>query len=163
MSMNNLVQDIEKRVEALLAEDPAYFLVEVRIKPTNNVKVYVDGDQGISIEKCVALNRALYKQLEASNLFPDGDFSLELSSPGLDEPLKLYRQYLKNLGRPVEVVLHDGRKIEGTMKEVDDTGLMVEEIKGRRLNGKPVGKKLEKLEHRIPFTDIKSTHIQITF
>jgi len=59
----------------LLEEQPQYFLVEVKIKPTNNIKVFLDGDQGITIEKCIAVNRALYKQLEESGMFPDGDFS----------------------------------------------------------------------------------------
>ncbi len=71
------------------------------------MKVFIDGDQGISIEKCVMYNRALYKRLEEMQFFPDGDFSLEVSSPGLDEPLKLLRQYKKNVGRLVEIVLQD--------------------------------------------------------
>ena len=101
---NETVKTVEGLVEGLLAAEPEYFLVDVRIKPTNNVKVYIDGDQGISIEKCVRYNRALYKQLEEGGLFPNGDFSLEVSSPGLDEPLKLHRQYKKNIGRLVEIV-----------------------------------------------------------
>jgi ribosome maturation factor RimP len=60
--------------------------VEVKIKPTNNIKVFLDGDQGITIEKCIAVNRALYKQLEESGMFPDGDFSLEVHRPGWTNP-----------------------------------------------------------------------------
>ena len=97
----------------IMAGDPEYFLVEVKIRPTSNIKVFLDGDAGISIEKCVQYNRALYKKIEEAELFPGGDFSLEVSSPGLDEPLKLFRQYRKNLGRPVEVVLLDGRGTQG--------------------------------------------------
>jgi len=118
-------------VQTLLTGDSGYFLVEVRIKPTNNVKVFIDGDQGISIEKCVQCNRALYKKLEESGLFPTGDFSLEVSSPGLDEPLKLLRQYRKNIGRQVELVMQDGSKKEGRLLEVSEDGVIVEEIKGK--------------------------------
>lgn len=143
-------------VEGILADDPQYFLVEVRIRPTNNIKVYLDGDNGISIERCVSYNRQLYKLIEGSGLFPADDFSLELSSPGLDEPLKLYRQYRKNKGRKVEVLLKDGIRIDGLMKEVTDTGILVEETRGK-------GKKMEKEEHTIPLESIKTTKIQIAF
>ena len=110
MTIETQVQAVERMVEGLLADDPQYFLVEVKIRPTNNVKVFLDGDKGISIEKCIFYNRQLYKMLESSGLFPADDFSLEVSSPGLDEPLKLLRQYHKNTGRKVEVLLKDGVK-----------------------------------------------------
>src|ERR1044072_7077753 len=107
MANEQVIASIRQLLEGLLSSNPEYFVVEVKIKPTNNVKVFVDGDKGIPVEKLVQLNRALYAQLEAAALFPDGDFSLEVSSPGLDEPLKMHRQYLKNIGRKVEVTLLD--------------------------------------------------------
>ncbi|MES1221682.1 MAG: ribosome maturation factor, partial [Bacteroidota bacterium] len=116
------IRSIESMVRDLLGTEPEYFLVEVKIKPTNNVKVFLDGDNGISIEKCVQYNRSLYKKLEESHLFPSDDFSLEISSPGLDQPLKSLRQYKKNIGRMVEVVLLDGTKKEGKMSEVTEDG-----------------------------------------
>lgn len=140
----------------LLAENPGYFLVEVRIAPTNNIKVFLDADTGVSIDKCVKYNRALYKLVEESGIFPDGNFSLEVSSPGLDEPLKLIRQYIKNTGRNVEVLLHDGSKVEGKLMAVNDTAIQVEEIKGKN-------KKREVLEHTIRIDNIKTTKIQIQF
>lgn len=143
-------------VEGLLADEPQYFLVEVKIRPTNNVKVYLDGDSGISIEKCVAYNRQLYKLIESSGLFPADDFSLELSSPGLDEPLKLLRQYHKNVGRKVEVLLKDGVRTDGVLKQVTDSGIQVDETKGKN-------KKQQVIEHFFPFDAIKSTKIQIVF
>src|SRR5688572_25837374 len=108
MMIETQVQAVARMVEEILADDPQYFLVEVKIHPTNNIKVFLDGDKGISIERCVVYNRQLYKMIEAAGLYPEGDFSLELSSPGLDEPLKLLRQYKKNIGRMVEVTLKDG-------------------------------------------------------
>ena len=156
MSIETQVQAIEQMIQELLVEDPAHFLVEVRIKPTNNVKVFLDGDQGITIEKCIAINRALYKQLEESGLFPADDFSLEVSSPGLDEPLKLHRQYLKNVGRLVEVILKNGSKVEGKLLEVQENTITVEETKGKN-------KKKEVIQHLFPFDEIKSTKIQIVF
>lgn len=156
MSIETQVDAIKQMVEGILAEHPAYFLVEIRIKPTNNVKVFLDGDNGISIEKCVAWNRTLYKKIDEAGLFPNGDFSLEVSSPGLDEPLKLYRQYLKNTGRPVEVLLADGRKVEGKLLHVQENGITLEETKGKN-------KKKEVIIHHFPFDQIKSTRLQIVF
>jgi ribosome maturation factor RimP len=156
MSIETQVQAIERMLESVLADDPVYFIVEVRIKPTNNIKIFLDGDNGISIEKCVFYNRILYKRLEESGMFPDGDFSLEISSPGLDEPLKLLRQYRKNVGRKVEVLLKDGVKIEGKLLEVFDGHIIVEEIKGKN-------KKQEIMQHNFPLDNIKSTKIQIVF
>lgn len=143
-------------VDDILVDDPVHFLVEIRIKPTNNVKVFLDGDHGITIEKCISINRALYKKIEEAGIFPGDDFSLEVSSPGLDEPLKMFRQYKKNTGRLVEVLLKDGRKVEGKMIEVLESEVVLEETKGKN-------KKKEVIEHRFPFEEIKSTKIQIVF
>ncbi|RYZ78826.1 MAG: ribosome assembly cofactor RimP [Proteobacteria bacterium] len=157
------IQTIESMIGALLEEHPGYFLVEVKIKPTNNVKLFLDGDNGISIEKCIMFNRALYKQLEETALFPADDFSLEVSSPGLDEPLKLFRQYKKNIGREVEVLLKDGVKIEGKLLSAEEQEIVVEETKGKAVKGRPASKKQEIINHIIPFENIKTTTIQIVF
>lgn len=147
---------IEGYLLELLAEDNAYFLVSLKSQPTNNIKIFVDGDQGVTIEKCVSLNRKLYKFIEESQFYPDGDFSLEVSSPGLDESLQLPRQYQKNVGRNVEVVLLDGVKVEGLLKETTELGILVEETKGKN-------KKKETVAHTIPFSNIKTTKVQVTF
>jgi ribosome maturation factor RimP len=143
-------------LEGQLVSDPVYYLVDLKIKPTNNIKIFVDGDNGITIEKCVAINRALYKQLEEMAIFPDNDFSLEVSSPGLDEPVKLLRQYQKNIGRPVEVTLNDGTKVEGRLAEVMEDHIVVEEKKGKN-------KKIELVLHNFLFDNIKTTKIQVVF
>ena len=140
----------------LMVDDPGYFLVDIKIKPVNNIKVFLDGDSGISIEKCIQFNRALYKKIEEAQLFPGGDFSLEVSSPGLDEPLKLLRQYKKNTGRLVEVILFDGSRLEGRLTDATEDGIIVEEIKGKN-------KKQEILNHSLLFTNIKTTRIQVVF
>lgn len=143
-------------VQGLLADQPAYFLVSIKIKPTNNVKVYLDGDEGITIEQCIKINRALYKQIEETVLFPGNDFSLEVSSPGLDEPLLLHRQYVKNTGRLVEVQLLEGPAVSGKLLSVTEEGIVVEETKGKN-------KKKEIINHEIPFAQIKHTKVQIVF
>lgn len=156
MNGETQIKALEHKVEALISSEPDLFLVEVRIKPTNNIKVFIDGDKGISIDKLVRYNRKLYKQLEEENLYPNGDFSLEVSSPGLDEPLKLKRQYLKNIGRFVEITDKEGIKIEGKLISATDLEITVEETKGK-------GKKMEIVQHTIPLENIKATKIQIKF
>jgi ribosome maturation factor RimP len=150
------IQAIENKVKELIAAEPGFFLVEVRIKPINNIKVFIDGDKGVSIEKLVQYNRGLYKYLEETNMYPEGDFSLEVSSPGLDEPLKLFRQYLKNIGRNVEVLLADGAKKEGKLITATEQEIIIEEEIGKN-------KKKEIVQHAIPFDQIKTTKIQIKF
>ena len=150
------IQALELRVNNLIKSEPDVFLIEVRIKPTNNIKVFIDGDKGVSIEKLVQYNRRLYRQLEEENFYPNGDFSLEVSSPGLDEPLKMNRQYQKNIGRFVEVTYKEDVKTEGKLISATETELVLEEIKGK-------GKKMETIQHRIPFSSIKTTKIQIKF
>jgi len=153
MNAENQGLAIEAKVNELLMEVPGYFMVEISVKPTNNIKVFVDADQGATIDQLSKLNRALYKWIE-ENLYPNGDFSIEVSSPGLDEPLKLDRQYLKNIGRFVEVLLKNGIKKEGKLLSVSDNEIVMEEEKGK-------GKKKEIIEHKVLKEEIKSTKIQI--
>src|SRR6187549_3524492 len=99
---------IETKIEGLLLpllEGTDVFPVLVRIKPTNNVKVFLDADGGLNIATCAKINRTLHVLIEEAALFPEGDFSLEVSSPGIDEPLRSLRQYRKNQGRSLEVTL----------------------------------------------------------
>src|SRR5688500_6115356 len=132
MNIENQLEAIEGKTADLLAAAPGYFLVEVSIKPVNNIKVFIDADQGAAIDYLTKVNRALYKYIEESGFFPDGDFSLKVSSPGLDEPLKLNRQYLKNIGRQAEVVLKNGIKKEGKLISAGDNEIVIEEEKGKR-------------------------------
>lgn len=156
MEREQLIQTVEGHLSELLADHPTDFLVSVKVKPTNNIKVYLDADQGISIEKCIQYNRALYKILDQGGLFPDGNFSLEVSSPGVGEPLKMHRQYTKNIGRNVEITLNDGMVKEGKLVEVSENEIVLETVTGK-------GKKAE--THLVPFAfeNIKTTIIQINF
>lgn len=154
MSENTTLAVVKKMLEPLLTGD--IFLVDMRIKPTNNIKIYLDADNGLGIEKCIKINRALYKNIEETALFPDGNFSLEVSSPGIDEPLKLHRQYEKNKGRNVEVVLNDGTVYEAVLSGIYENGiqLIITEGKGK----KAVTKQLD-----IAMADIKHTKVKIKF
>ncbi len=148
--------DLTALVEQVIAADPDVFLVSVRIKPTNNIKLFLDADSGLSIEKCIRINRALYKLIEEKGWYPEGDFSLEVSSPGVDEPLLLERQYRKNTGRRLEVVLHDGTVLLGTLKAADDKGIQIEYTEGKN-------KKAVTHNRELAYADIKTATVQVTF
>ena len=164
MSKDAIINTVQQKVEAILSSRAEHFLVDIRIKPTNNIKVFLDGDNGVGIDDLVKYNRALYKQMEEEGMYPDGDFSLEVSSAGLDEPLKLHRQYLKNIGRDVQVTLQDGAVKEGKLLSAGEDEIVLEETIGKvRRGAQGQGKKAETLEHTIFFKDIKTTKIIIKF
>jgi len=156
MTTDIVIQQVEKLVDDILSTEPEYFRVNVKIKPTNNVKVFLDGDNGITIEKCIQFNRKLYKMIEDANIYPSGEFSLEVSSPGVDEPLHFHRQYRKNIGRFVDVIFNDGTRKEGKLVEVAEADIIIEQVTGK-------GKKTVTQQIVIPFNNIKTTTVQIKF
>lgn len=155
MSTDSQIETAKSFLLPLLEDD--VFLVDIRIKPTNNIKIYLDADNGLGIEKCIKINRTLYKVMEEMEVYPDGNFSLEVSSPGIDEPLKLHRQYVKNTGRNVEVIHGAEDKISsGKLVGVDENSISVETVTGK-------GKKAVTELVEIPFSDIKQTLVTIQF
>ena len=144
-----------KRILLTLLYDDIFF-VDMKVKPTNNIKIFLDADSGLGIEKCIKINRKLYRQVEEMGFYPEGDFSLEVSSPGIDEPLKLLRQYVKNIGRSVEVILNDDTIIEGNLLAATEEQIVIETTEGKN-------KKAVTTEVPILFTNIKQTVVQIKF
>jgi ribosome maturation factor RimP len=155
---------IEDYINTLLQESEGVFLVEVKVNAGNNIIVFLDADKGITIDTCIRINRALYKKIEENALFPNGDFALEVSSPGVEEPLKLYRQYKKNIGRTVEVLLNDETRKQGKLTEVNDDAITIEEKDGKsqkaqsNKNKQAINKKTT-----ILFNDVKHTKVLVTF
>lgn len=156
MEPSVLIDKVKAVIDPLLAEDQSYFCVQIKVKPTNNIKIFLDGDKGLPIERCTYFNRKLYKAIEEAGWFPEGDFSLEVSSPGVDEPLLLKRQYQKNIGRKVLVSTNDGVEKEGILLEVNEQGITLEWTEGK-------GKKALQQQMQIAFENIKSTIVQVQF
>jgi ribosome maturation factor RimP len=143
---------IGKMVQTLLAGTDK-FLVDILIQPVNRISVFIDGDNGISIDDCRKISRSLEEMLTSDN----EDFELNVSSPGLDRPLKLARQYLKNIGRGIEISTVLGEKVEGTLTSIDDKGLeLIAIVKD---------KKKKEIQNKISllFEDIKTAKIKIDF
>ena len=150
------IQAIEGLIREVLEDTEDIFLVSVRIKPTNNIKIFLDADGGLNIDKCVKINRSLYRIIEEKGWYPDGNFSLEVSSPGVEEPLKMLRQYKKNIGRSVEVILNDDTRQEGKLLEVMDDSIKLEYTEGKN-------KKAVTLVREIAFDQVKQTTVLIAF
>lgn len=152
--MSEVLEQIRNFLEPLL-DGTDMFIVNIKIKPTNNIKVFLDADGGLSIDKSARINRKLYAMIEENNMFPDGDFSLEVSSPGVDEPLTSVRQCKKNIGRTVAVTfVLDGTDTVGVLKDVTEEYIVLE-VK--------IPKKKETTTVIIPFSEIKKIVVQIVF
>ena len=127
------------------------FLVNVSVDNSNRIHVHVDKMDGITIEDCANISRALEGRLDRDS----DDFSLEVSSPGLDAPFRVPEQYVKNIGKMVSVQCRDGKKILGILKESDQYGVLLE-IHSEKKGDEPEMKKLD-------FSEITSTKIHIQF
>lgn len=156
MNTSTELEKIEDFVNHFIEKSPDLFLVDVKSTPGNKITVLLDGDKGITIDNCTVINKALYKFIEETGLFGDSNFSLEVSSFGVDRPLQLLRQYKKNIGRTVEVVMNDGTKAEGKLIEVNEENITIEEKTGK-------GNKMTKKTTTILFNQIKHTTVLITF
>jgi len=156
MSDTQVLDKVRELLGEVLSPMDGIYPVDTRISPAHHIRVFLDADDGITIDRCTAVNRAVYRKIKASGLFPGGEFSLEVSSPGLDEPLKLNRQYQKNIGRAVEVSLLDGSRLTGKLVAADDQALTIEEKTGK-------GNKLTINTKHILFSQVKQTKVLITF
>ncbi|MTI21078.1 ribosome maturation factor RimP [Fulvivirga sp. RKSG066] len=155
--MTNLKDQILEIANRHLS-DESHFLVDVIIsskKGPNKVLILLDGDEGVNIDDCADLSRAVSNEIEESNLISDA-YRIEVSSPGVDFPLSMDRQFQKNIGRTVKVSLDDGKDVKGELKAYDDKSLTLEVTKGK-------GKKKEVEEVTLPLLNIKKTIVQISF
>lgn len=117
-------------------KDDSYFIVDIIVKGSGGGKMKVlillDADEGVNIDDCADLSRAIGHRVETEELIEQA-YILEVSSPGLDHPLKLNRQFAKNTGRRLKVQLTDGQLISGKLTEVTDGSIQFEkELKEKK-------------------------------
>lgn len=157
-----LVEEIRSLLEPYL-EGEKYFVVDLTVKPSragHQVTLLIDSDEGITISECASISRRLAKDLEEKELF-DAAYTLEVSSPGLDQPLKLPRQYAKNVGRNLKVQLSDGSVVEGTLTAWSQEAIVLELPKPKK---KKKGAEDESESTKtIPLTQITKALIQVSF
>ncbi len=153
----NLEENIKEIANKHLA-DESHFVVDVNIstrKGPSKVLVLLDGDEGVNIDDCADLSRAISAELEENDIM-ESAYTLEVSSPGVDYPLSMGRQFQKNIGREVKVTLNNGKDTKGKLKAYTDKSITLEKEKGK-------GKKKETEELEIALQDIKKTIVQISF
>ncbi len=133
------------------------FAVAIKVSTDNNIRVFIDGDSGVTIAHCVELSRYIENELDRDN----EDFELNVASAGADQPFVLLRQYLNNIDNLVQIMTVEGKKIRGILKKADNNGIeILEEIKNKN-------KKIKKTSYGdlvlIPNSNIKETKRIITF
>ena len=123
---------IEEKITKLLedkfkeAEFSDCFLIEINLLPSNKLEIFIDSDTGITFEKCRRISRYLEQFIDAEGWLGE-KYILEVSSPGIKRPLKLKRQYPKNVGRKVEVHLKAGPLEKGKLIKVEENNITLEE------------------------------------
>ncbi|WP_208295512.1 ribosome maturation factor RimP [Fibrivirga algicola] len=169
--MENPVTDTA-RIEALLQpylNDGEYYIVDIQIAGKQGgllkVTVLIDSDEGMTIEACARISRALGNQMDELDFFGDSPFNLEVSSPGVDFPLTQQRQFSKNVGRLLKVQVTDGPLLIGKLESVDEQGIVLD-VPPAKLS-KTKRKALTELPpegiQTIPYGSIRKATVEIQF
>jgi ribosome maturation factor RimP len=153
-------KEIERLVEERIQElDNGLYVVEMTISSTNVIRIEIDKTNGgVTVSDCVSVSRNVEHNLDREK----ADFELHVSSAGLDKPFRHINQYIKNVGRTINVKTKDGRTIEGEIVKVADEKIILSAEEMQLLEGK---KKKEKVEviYEIMLTEIKEANIVISF
>jgi ribosome maturation factor RimP len=147
---------ITQLIEDKLTDDQ--FIVEIEVTPTSQILVTLDGEKGITIDHCVQISRLVEGSLDREQ----DDFELQVSSAGLGQPFKVQRQFVKNTGSEVEVVLTDGEKLKGILITTDDNGFELEQTKSEKVEGHKKKQQVTSTRH-IAFDEAKTVKNIIKF
>ena len=153
-----LKEKVQQLLQEALDENPALFLINLDIKGDNEIKITIDGDQGVTVEDCIAVSRKVEHNLDRE----EEDFSLEVMSVGATTPLELPRQYKKNVGRTLELKTTEGTKIQGLLETATDTEVS---LAWKAREPKPVGKGKVTVQKAVtlPYSDIEQAKVVIKF
>ena len=156
ISKTKVLELIDERFAEL---DNGLFLVDLTISKTNQINIEIDKHiGGVSVKDCMAVSRNVEHNLDRE----EADFELHVSSAGIDRPLRVLAQYVKNIGRGVELLMNDGTELEGVLKAATETEIEIETSRIEKIEGK---KKKETIVEQmvLPLNKIKETKIVITF
>ncbi len=145
------------QILSTLLEDDKFFVVDLQISPSKSnhkVVVLVDSDAGISIDECATISRKLDDEIFKLDLIPDA-YRLEVSSPGVDFPLTFARQYQKNIGRTLKVILTDGSEKLGELIEATAECFTIR-TKAKKKSELPI-------DDTIQYSAVKKSQVQISF
>lgn len=152
-----LKEKVENLLEEAFEENNSLFLIELKIDGSNHISVVIDGDQGVTVNDCIAVSRKIEHNLDRE----EEDFSLEVTSAGVSQPLQYPRQYKKNIGRKLAVVTSKD-KMEGELVKVED-GKITLQWKAREPKPVGKGKVTVRKEAVVPMEEIKEAKVIITF
>ncbi|MET3034953.1 ribosome assembly cofactor RimP [Chryseobacterium sp. NRRL B-14859] len=154
--------EFRKRIEELLNEfletRKDLFLIDLKISAGDDITVILDGDNGVSLQDCLDASRAIEFNMDRE----EHDFSLQVMSAGLSEPLSIPRQFSKNIGREIEVMLEDSSKIEGELSKVDEDKITLI-LRYRKPKDIGKGKVDVEEEKEISYSEIKKALVVIKF
>ncbi|MGI9652443.1 ribosome assembly cofactor RimP [Chryseobacterium sp. RLHN22] len=154
--------EFRKNIEALLNDfletRKDLFLIDLKISAGDDITVILDGDNGVSVQDCLDASRAIEFNMDRE----EHDFSLQVMSAGLSEPLAIPRQFQKNIGREIEVLLNDSTKTEGELVKVDEEKITLV-LRYRKPKDIGKGKVDVEEEKEIPYSEIKKALVVIKF
>jgi ribosome maturation factor RimP len=155
MTFKSKVQEV---LDAALTEREHLFLIDLSINEANKISVILDGDSGVNLQDCIDISRAVENNLDRE----EQDFSLEVASAGVSSPLKLVRQYKKNIGRTLKVKTTSSEEIEAKLTMADDEKITLE---WQAREPKKIGKGKETVDKKleIPYENIKEAIVIISF
>jgi len=151
-------EKVSELVNKALEEKPSVFLIDLKVSDSNKIDVIVDGDNGVTLQDCMDISRAIEHNLDRE----EQDFSLEVASAGVGSPLKNIRQYKKNVGRTLKVKTVSGTEQQAELTAADDEKITLEwETREPKKVGK--GKETVRKTLEIPYSEIKEAIVTITF
>jgi len=153
-----LKEKVNTLLQEVLDEEQSLFLISKEIGAGNKIVIVIDGDNGVTLSDCMKVSRNIEHNLDRE----EEDFSLEVYSAGVSEGITHIRQYKKNVGRKLEVLTTDDKKVEGTLVESDDEKI---KLQWKVREPKPIGKGKVTVEKQqeIPYGDIIKAKVMVTF
>ena len=148
-------------ISSLVQEKAAnsdYYLIDVNVSSSNQIQVEIDSDQGVKINDCVELSRHIENSLDRE----EEDFELTVTSAGLDQPLKILRQYQRYLGRQMQVITREGINIKGKLISASEKNITMETVEQVKRQGKKKKEKVNKIID-VPMEQVKETKVVISF
>lgn len=148
---------VENLLQEAFEENNSLFLIDLKVDNNNHISVVIDGDSGVSVNDCIAVSRKIEHNLDRE----EEDFSLDVASAGVSQPLSMPRQYRKNIGRKLAVTTSE-EKIEGELVKVEDDRIT---LQWKAREPKPVGKGKVTVnkEAVLPLEEIREAKVIITF
>lgn len=153
ITKSEIVKLVEEKIEGT-----EYFIVDISVSPSNQIRVEIDGNRGVQINDCVQISRHIEGNYDREEV----DFELTVSSAGMDQPFKILRQYERYIGREVETKTTTGDKMKGILVSADQDSMVLEITRKEKIEGKK--KKQLVTENKIvPMEQVKETKVVISF